>query len=75
MADTEEIPDDKLLIFMRRYPPHLWKDKPGSENLLKQCERAANLWYQAAKEKGLWTEAAKDEFRRLTQGLEIKTED
>lgn len=74
-ADTEEIPDDKLLTFMRKYPPNLWKDKPGSASLLKQCERAASASYQAAKAKGLWQGAAKEEFKRYTQGLEIITED
>lgn len=74
-ADAEEIPDDKLIIFMRKYPPILWKDKPGSEKLLKQCKRAADLWYAAAKSNGLWKGAAKDEFNRYTQGLEIKTTD
>jgi poly(3-hydroxybutyrate) depolymerase len=74
-ADTEEIPDDKLIIFMRKYPPILWKDKPGSAKLLEQCERAASASYEAAKAKGLWKGAAKEEFKRYTQGLEIKTED
>lgn len=74
-ADAEEIPDDKLIIFMRKYPPILWKEKPGSAKLLKQCERAANLWYAAAKSNGLWQGAAKDEFKRYTQGLEIETEE
>ncbi len=74
-ADAEEIPDDKLLGFMRKYPPAVWKGKPGAANLLKQCERAANIWYAAAKSNGLWKGAAKDEFKRYTQGLEIKTAD
>jgi predicted esterase len=74
-ADAEEIPDDKLVIFMRKYPPILWKDKPGAANLLKQCERAARASYQAAESKGLWQGAAKDEFKRYTQGLAIETEE
>jgi predicted esterase len=74
-ADSEEIPDDKLLIFMRKYPPVLWKEKPGAASLLRQCERAAEFWYAAAKSNGLWQGAAKDEFRRYTQGLEIETKD
>jgi poly(3-hydroxybutyrate) depolymerase len=73
-ADAEEIPDDKLLTFMRKYPPTLWKDKPGSASLLKQCERAAKIWHAAAKANGLWKGAAKEEFLRYTQGLEIETE-
>lgn len=72
-ADAEEIPDDKLIIFMRKFPPILWKDKPGSAKLLAQCGRAAELWYAAAKANGLWKGAAKDEFKRYTQGLEIET--
>lgn len=66
---------NKLLIFMRKYPPALWKDKPGAASLLRQCERAAELWYAAAESNGLWQGEAKDEFRRYTQGLEIETED
>ena len=73
--NTEEIPDDKRIIFMRKYPPILWKDKPGSAKLLEQCEGAASASYEAAKAKGLWKGAAKEEFKRYTQGLEIKTED
>ena len=74
-ADAEEIPDAKLLAFMRKYPPILWKERPGAAKLLAQCGRAADLWYHAAKSNGLWKGAAKDEFKRYTQGLEIETTD
>lgn len=60
---------------MQKYPPALWKDKPGAASLLRQCERAAELWYAAAESNGLWQGEAKDEFRHYTQGLEIETED
>jgi predicted esterase len=73
-ADKEEIPSDKLLAFMRKYPPALWKDKPGAEKLLAQCKGAAETWYAAAKANGLWKGAAKEDFLRYTQGLEIETE-
>ena len=74
-ADAEEIPDDKLMTFMRKYPPILWKEKPGSAKLLQQCERAASAAYQTAKAKGAWKGAAKEEFKRHTQGLALVTED
>ncbi len=74
-ADAEEIPEDKLMTFMRKYPPILWKEKPGSAKLLEQCERAASSSYQSAKAKGLWKGAAKEDFKRFTQGLELVTED
>jgi predicted esterase len=73
-ADTEEIPRENLITFMRKYPPALWKDKPGSEKLLKQCERAAKEWYDAAKEKNLWSDKAKQEFKNFSDGLDIETE-
>jgi poly(3-hydroxybutyrate) depolymerase len=73
-ADSEDIPDDKLLTFMSKYPPILWKEKPGSAKLLRQCERAASASYQTAKAKGLWKGAAKEEFKRYTQGIELVTE-
>ena len=43
-ADAGEIPADKLLTFMRKYPPILWKDKPGSEKAARTMqERGAEL--------------------------------
>jgi predicted esterase len=74
-ADTEEIPDDRLITFMRKYPPILWKDKPGSEKLLAQSRRAAERWYQAAKANGTWSRTAKEQFERFAQGLEINIAD
>lgn len=74
-ADKEEIPQDGLLTFMRKYPPALWKDKSGSEKLIAQCKQAAELWYAAAKANGLWNGEAKEDFLRYTQGLDIETED
>ena len=72
-ADAEHIPDDAIIGFMNKYPPILWKEKPGSAKLLEQCERAANAWYAAAKTNGKWTEPAKKEFAHFTEGLKIKT--
>ena len=74
-ADKEEIPHDGLLTFMRKYPPALWKDEPGSEKLLAQCKQAAERWYHAGKPNGLWKGAAKEEFKRYTEGLGIETAD
>lgn len=70
-ADAAEIPSEQLIGFMKRYPPAGWKDKPGSERLLRQCERAAKEWSAAAKAKGLWSEQVKMEFLRFTRGIEI----
>lgn len=74
-ADKEEIPHDKLLAFMRKYPPALWKDKPGAEKLLAQCRRAAETWLAAAKSNGLWKGSEKEDFIRCTQGLGIELTD
>jgi predicted esterase len=71
-ADAETIPDDLLVGFMKRYPPVLWKDKPGSANLLVQCKSAAKLWHETAKTKGLWNAALRQEFLRFSQGLELE---
>jgi len=35
-ADAEKVPDELLVGFMKKYPPALWKDKPGSARLLEQ---------------------------------------
>lgn len=72
-ADAAEIPKEQLIGFMKRYPPILWKDKPGSGKLLQQCESAAKEWMAAAKTKGLWTDEAKKEFLRFTEGIEMDT--
>jgi poly(3-hydroxybutyrate) depolymerase len=73
-ADAGEIPDDKLIVFMRKYPPVLWKDKPGSAKLLAQCERAAIRWHRATTASGSWHRAAKADFTHFTQGLAIATD-
>ncbi len=73
-ADAEEIPADKLLAFMRKYPPILWKDKPGSAKLLEQCRNAAESWLAAAKAKGRWKGKEKEDFLRHSEGLGITTD-
>lgn len=73
-ADAGQIPREQLVGFMKRYPPVLWKDKPGADNLLRQCEQAAKEWHDAAKAKGLWSDKAKEEFLRFSEGIAIKTE-
>jgi poly(3-hydroxybutyrate) depolymerase len=73
-ADAEEIPADKLLAFMRKYPPILWKDKPGSAKLLEQCRNAAERWLAAAKANGLWKGKDKEDFLRHSEDLGIKTD-
>jgi predicted esterase len=70
-ADTERIPDDLLIGFMKKYPPVMWRDKPGSEKLLGQCKEAANAWQAAAKEKGIWNDSLKLQFSKFTAGLEL----
>lgn len=59
---------------MKRYPPVLWKEKPGAENLLRQCEQAATEWRDAAKARGMWSDAVKEEFLRFSEGIAIDTE-
>lgn len=73
-ADAGEIPTDKLLAFMRKYPPILWKDKPGSAKLLEQCRNAAQNWLAAAKANGLWKGKDKEDFLRHSEGLGIGTD-
>jgi predicted esterase len=70
-ADAEEIPDDKLLTFMRKYPPILWKEKPGAAKLLAQCERAAERWFDAAGGEKM-NANAKQDFGNFSKGLEIQ---
>lgn len=74
-ANKEEIPHAQLLTFMRKYPPALWKDRPGSENLFAQSKQAAETWLAAAKANGLWKGATKEDFLRYTQGLGIEAAD
>lgn len=73
-ANAGEIPADKLLAFMRKYPPILWKDKPGSAKLLEQCRKAAETWLAAAKANGRWKGKDKEDFLRHSEGLGIKTD-
>ncbi len=73
-ADTEKIPDDALIVFMKKYPPALWKDKPGSAKLLEQCKSAANAWQTAAKSKNMWNDSMKQQFSQFTTGLDLKAE-
>jgi predicted esterase len=70
-ADEETIPDKGLLIFMRRYPPALWKDKPGSAKLLEQCQAAAKRWFDKAGGEEM-NDDAKQDFEKFTEGLEIE---
>jgi hypothetical protein len=74
-ADEEQVPDDRLIAFMKKHPPVLWKDRLGSTKLVEQCTRAANLWSAAAITNGTWSGTQKNEFLRFTEGLEIKTPD
>lgn len=73
-ADAGTIPREQLIGFMKKYPPILWKEKPGSAKLLQQCEGAAKDWMAAAKDKGLWSDKSKEEFLRFSNGIEINTE-
>jgi len=73
-ADAEKIPDDLLIGFMKKYPPSMWKDKPGSEKLLAQCKAAANAWKIAAKDKNIWDDPLKLQFLKFTAGLGLKVD-
>ena len=72
-ADAAQIPREQLIGFMKKYPPSLWKDKPGSAKLLSQCESAAKEWLAAAKAKGMWSDQMEKEFLRFTEGIEMDT--
>lgn len=72
-ADTEKIPHDLLVGFMKKYPPTLWKDQPGSAKLLEQCKSAATAWQQAAKDKNIWNDSLKQQFSQFTAGLVMDT--
>lgn len=71
-ADAENVPDDLLIGFMKKYPPALWKDKPGSTKLLVQCKSAAERWYEAAKANGSLTDSAQKQFSQFTAGLDLQ---
>ena len=70
-ADAEKVPDDLLVGFMKKYPPVLWKDKPGSEKLLEQCKSAAAAWQKAAEDKNMWNDSLKQQFAKFTEGLDL----
>lgn len=70
-ADAEKVPDDLLVGFMKKYPPVLWKDKPGSEKLLEQCKSAAAAWQKAAEDKNMWNDSLKKQFAEFTEGLDL----
>lgn len=72
-ANTEKVSDDLLVGFMKKYPPILWKDKPGSEKLLEQCKSAATAWQTAAKGKNMWNDSLRQQFSQFTAGLDLKT--
>ena len=74
-ADAAEIPREQLIGFMKKYPPILWKEKPGSSKLLRQCEGAAKEWMAAAKAKGLWSDEVEKEFLRFSEGIPISTDE
>ena len=69
-ADAETIPDKNLVIFMRKYPPAIWKDKPGAGKLLGQCEGAAKRWLDAAGGE-IMSASAKQDFEKFSGGLDI----
>jgi hypothetical protein len=56
---------------MRKYPPAIWKDKPGAAKLLKQCEGAAERWFDAAGGDKM-NASAKQDFGNFSKGLEIQ---
>ncbi len=70
-ASEEEIPNDKLVAFMGRYPPVLWKDRDGAEKLLDQCERAAAQWKKAAIQADRFNGKIRLKFERFSNGLDL----
>jgi predicted esterase len=73
-ADSEQVPDELLIGFMKKYPPASWKEKPGSAKLLEQCKQAAEKWHAAAKTNGKWNDSTKKQFAQFADGLDVKTE-
>lgn len=69
-ADQEEIPADKLIVFMEKYPPVLWKEMDGSERLLAQCEGAAAAWKKSAIEADRFSGRKRENFEKFANGLE-----
>ena len=68
-AQQEDIPDFKLVSFMIKYPPVLWKDQPGSKALIAQCVRAAGKWRNKEIKAGRFTGKIRRKFERFSQGL------
>ncbi len=71
-ANREEIPNDKLVSFMERYPPVLWKEKPGNDKLLGQCKRAAMDWRERATKAGKFSGAVQSRFEKFSNGLDLE---
>lgn len=70
-ADQEEISNAQLINFMTRYPPSLWKEQKGSEQLLNQCSRAAVDWRDRAMKANAFVGANLKHFQAFTNGLEL----
>ena len=69
IASKETVADDKLIIFMEKYPPILWKDRQGSAVLLKQCEAAAKRWKKKAEDAGNFSGEVKKRYEKFSLGL------
>ncbi len=69
IADEGVVPDAKLITFMKKYPPVLWKDKDGAKNLLMQCEEAAKRWRAMAIKKKRFRGAVLKQFENFSKGL------
>lgn len=70
IADTETVTDEKLVVFMEKYPPVLWMKMEGAENLLKQCQAAAERWKKKATELGRFNGRIEQRFLKFSNGLE-----
>ncbi len=69
IANKETVPDDKLIFFMEKYPPVLWKERAGSAKLLEQCEAAAKRWKKKAEDAGNFDGDVKKRYEKFTHGL------
>ena len=72
IANRETVPDEKLVFFMEKYPPILWRERSGSRKLLEQCEAAAMRWKRKAEDADNFDGNAKKRFEKFTNGLSIK---
>ncbi|MFK7912226.1 MAG: hypothetical protein AB8F34_16750 [Akkermansiaceae bacterium] len=70
-ADKEQISDAKLVAFMEKYPPVLWKDKPGADKLIQQCKKAAINWRESALKSGRFKGDIRRKFENFTLGLAL----